>query len=50
MKDFRCKARLKTGNYMTEATAAIVNASVVSRKTVRIVLLTTTLNDLEVFR
>ena len=48
IKDFRHKARLVAGGHMTEALATITYASVVSRKTVRIVLMIATLNDLEV--
>ena len=48
MEDFRHKAKLVTGGPMTEAPATIVYASVVSRDTVRIVLMIVTLNDLKV--
>ena len=48
MEDFRCKARLVTGCHMTESPATITYASVVLSKTVRIALMITTINDLEV--
>ena len=48
MEDFRQKARLVTGGHMIEALATIMNASIVSRETVRIALMIVTLNDLEV--
>ena len=48
MEDFRCKARLVAGGHMAEATDAITYASVVSKETVRIVLMIAALNDLEV--
>ena len=48
MEDFRHKARLVVGGYMTMATTAIAYASVVSRETVRIALMIAALNDLEV--
>ena len=42
MEDFRCKARLVAGGHMTQEKAFV------SRETVRIVLMITKLNDLEV--
>ena len=48
IEDFRCKARLVAGGHMTKALATIIYASIVSRETVRIVLMIATLNDLEV--
>ncbi len=48
MEDFRRKARLVTGGYRTKAPATITYTSVVSRETVRIILLMAALNDLEV--
>ena len=48
MEDFRHKTRLVSGGHINEAPATIIHASVVSRKTVRIALMVTTLNDLEV--
>ncbi len=38
MEDFRCKARLVAGGYMTKAPETITYADVVSRETVRIAL------------
>ena len=48
MEDFRQKARLVAGGHMTEAPATIMHASIVLKETVRIALMITTLNDLEV--
>ena len=48
MEDFRHYARLVAGGHMTGALATFMYASIVSRKTVRIALMITTLNDLEV--
>ena len=48
MEDFKQKARLVSGGYMTEILATITYASVVSRETVRIALMIAALNDLEV--
>ena len=48
MEDFRNKARLVGGRHMNEAHATVTYASVVSRETVRIVLLIAALNYLEV--
>ena len=48
MEDFKRKARLVTGGHMTKAPATIMYASIVSKETVRIVLMIATLNDLEV--
>ena len=48
MEDFRHNTRLVTGGHMTKAPATIMYASVVSRETVRIAFMITTLNDLEV--
>ena len=45
---FHRKARLVAGGHMTEAPAVMTYASVMSRETVRITLMTTVLNDLEV--
>ena len=45
---FRQKARLVAGGHMTEALDSITHASIVSRETVRIALMTATLIDLEV--
>ena len=47
-EDFRCKARLVAGGHTTAAPATITYASVVSRESVRIALLLTALNDVEV--
>ena len=46
--DFKCKARLVAGSYVTEAPATIIFASVLSRERVRMALMVATLNDLEV--
>ena len=48
MEDFRRKAKLVAGGYMTTAPAAITYDSVVTRETVRITLILAALNDLEV--
>jgi hypothetical protein len=48
MEDFRQKARLVAGGHRTEGPTTITYASVVSRETVCIALLTVALNDLEV--
>ena len=48
MEDFRRKARLVAGGYMTKTLATIMYASVVSKETVRIALMICTLNDLKV--
>ena len=48
MEDFRRKARLVAGGHVTKAPATITYASVEARNTVRIVLLLTALNDLDV--
>ena len=47
MEDFRYKARLVVGGHITEASAIITHASVVSNKTMRIALMISALNDLE---
>ena len=47
MEDFRHKARLVAGSHVTEAPAKITYASIMSRETVRIALMITSLNDLE---
>ena len=48
MEDFRQKARLVAGGHITKALATITYASVVSRETVRIAIMTSALDDLEV--
>jgi hypothetical protein len=48
IKGFRCKARLVACGHMTKAPATITYASVVSRETIRIALLMTALNYLNV--
>ena len=48
MEPFRCNARLVEGGHMTEALVTIMYASIVSRETVRIILMIAPLNDLEV--
>ena len=48
MEDFRQKARLVAGHHMTEAPATIMYASVVSRMTVRLVLMIAALNVFEI--
>ena len=48
MEDFRCKARIVVIGQLTKALATITYASVVSRETVRIVLMISTLNEFEV--
>ena len=48
MEDFRQKAILLAGGHMTKAPATIRYVSVVSRETVRIVVMIANLNDLEV--
>ena len=48
MDDFRRKARLVAGGYMTKDLATITYASVVSKETVRIALMIYTFNDLKV--
>ena len=48
VEDFRWKTRLMAGGHMTKAPATIMYASVVSRETVRIVLMIAALNNLEV--
>jgi hypothetical protein len=48
MEDFRRKARIVAGGHMTKAPATITYASVVSCETVRIALLMTALNELNV--
>ena len=48
MEYFRRKARLVEGGHVTEPPVTIIYASVVSRETVRIVLVLATLNDLSV--
>ena len=47
MKDFRQKARLVTGGYMNKASATIKYASIELRETVRIALMISALNELE---
>ena len=47
MKDFSFKAQLVTGDQITETSATILYAGVVSRDTVRIALMITTLNYLK---
>ncbi len=49
MEDFKRKARLVAGGHMTEAPPTLTYASVVSRETVRIALLTAALNNLDVW-
>ena len=46
MEDFRHTARLVAGCHMTNAPFTFTYANIVSRKTVRIALMTATLNDL----
>ena len=46
MKDFICKARLVERGHMTKALATIMYRSIVSRETVRIALMVSTLSDL----
>ena len=48
MEDFRRNARLVEENHMTKALATIMYASVISRETVRIVLMIAALNDHQV--
>ena len=48
VENFRCKTRLVAGSHMMESLAAIMYASIVSRETVRIVMMIATLSDLEV--
>ena len=48
IEDFRSETRLVAGDHMTKAPATIMYASVLSRKTVRMALMVTTLNDPEV--
>ena len=48
MDDLRQNSRLVAGGHTTEAPATIMYASVVSTKIVRIALMITTLNDLDV--
>ena len=48
MEDFRCKARIVVIGQLTKALATTTYASVVSRETVRIVLMISTLNEFEV--
>ena len=48
MEDFRYRARLVAGGHIIEALATIMYASIMSRETVRIVLMIATLNDVEV--
>ena len=48
MENFRCKARLVVGGHMTKAPATIMYFSIVSRETVRIALMITTIDDLDV--
>ena len=48
MEDFRQKAMPVAGAHTTKATATLMYSSIVSRKTVRIALMITALNDLEV--
>ena len=48
MEDFRHKVRLVAGGHMIKALTTIIYASIVSRETIRIALMITTLNDLEV--
>ena len=48
MEDSRYKARLLQEGHMTKAPATIMYATVVSRETVRILLMNVTQNDLEV--
>ena len=45
IKEFRCKARLVAGGYITKAPPTIMYVSAVSRETVRTVLMFSTLND-----
>lgn len=49
METFARKARLVAGGHMTKAPATLTYASVVSRETVRIALLTAALNDVDVW-
>ena len=49
MEDFCCKAWLVAGGHMTKAPATLTYASVVSRETVRIALMTAALNDVDVW-
>ena len=48
MEDLCCKSRLVAGGYMTDTPAAIMYASVVSRESVRLALMLSALNALEV--
>ena len=48
IEDFRHKARLVAEGHMTKIPATIMSASIVSRETVRISLMITALNDLEI--
>ena len=48
MEDFSCKARLVAQDHMAKALATIMYASVVSRETIRILLVISTINDLDV--
>ena len=48
MKGYRQKAKIVTGSHMMEALSTIVYASVVLREAVKITLMITTLNYLEV--
>ena len=47
MEDFRQKARVVAGGHMTKALATVTYFGIVSRKTVRIALMISALNDLE---
>jgi hypothetical protein len=48
MEDFRRKGRFVAGGHITDTTHAMIYASVVSRKSARIVLTLAALNDLDV--
>ena len=48
VEDFKQKTRLVVGGHMTKALATVMNASVVSRETVKIAWMIAALNDLEV--
>ena len=48
MEVFRCKVRLVTGGDMIEAPATMTHVSVMSRETVRIALMSATLNVLQI--
>ena len=46
MEDFRHKARLVVGGYMTKVMANFIYTGIMSRETVRLALMFATLNDL----